>query len=332
MINVAINGLGRIGRTTLRQILKDKAFNLIAVNDLSPINNVAHLLKYDSIYGPAKERIEVEGDKLLLNKKTVHYFQERNPSAVNWGKMGVDLVIDCTGIYTSYSQAEEHLKSGAKSVILSYPTNDEKIKNIVLGVNENTLESTDLIVSNASCTTNCSAPIINLLHDFFSVKRGFLTTIHAYTADQRLNDSNHSDLRRARAAAVNIIPTKTGAGQAINRVIPGLKNKISSGSFRVPVITGSCIELLVELEKQTTAQEVNKRIKNACKSKLKGIVLYSEDELVSTDIIGNAHSAVFDAKLTEYENGLLKTVAWYDNEFGYSQRLLDLAKHINKKH
>jgi glyceraldehyde 3-phosphate dehydrogenase len=330
MISVAINGLGRIGRITLRQMMKDKAFSLIAVNDLSPINASAHLLKYDSIYGPQGVKIEVRGDKLSLNKKEVYYFKEKDPANINWGKLGVDLVIDCTGLYTSYSTAKQHLDSGAKKVILSYPSSDENIKNIVLGVNEKTVERNDLIVSNASCTTNCSAPIINLLNNAFSVQRGFLSTIHAYTADQRLNDSNHSDLRRARAAAVNIIPTKTGAGQAINKVIPNLKNKISSSAFRVPVITGSCIELVTELEKKTTVQEVNKLIKNASKKELKGIIQYSEDDLVSTDIIGNMHSAVFDAKLTQYENGLLKVVAWYDNEYGYSKRLLDLVKLISK--
>jgi glyceraldehyde 3-phosphate dehydrogenase len=330
MINVAINGLGRIGRTTLRQMLKDKAFSLIAVNDLSPINASAHLLKYDSIYGPQADKIEVKGDKLSINKKEVYYLQEKDPANIKWGKLGVDLVIDCTGLYTSFSTAKQHLESGAKKVILSYPTSDEKIKNIVLGVNENTIEPQDLIISNASCTTNCSAPIINLLNNAFSVQRGFLSTIHAYTADQRLNDSNHSDLRRARAAAVNIIPTKTGAGQAINRVIPNLKNKISSSAFRVPVITGSCIEFVAELKKNTTVQEVNKLIKNAAKKELKGIVQYSEDDLVSTDIIGNTHSAVFDSKLTQYENGLLKIAAWYDNEYGYSKRLLDLVKVISK--
>ena len=331
MIKVAINGLGRIGRTTLRQIVKDKNFTLIAVNDLSPISVSAHLLKFDSIYGGSAYTLELKDNALTIDGSTVHYFQEKDPSNLNWEKLGVDVVIDCTGIYTKYDDAYKHITSGAKKVILSYPTGDANIKNIVLGVNENTIGSEDVIVSNASCTTNCSAPIIKVLNDAFTIKRGFLSTIHAYTADQRLNDSNHSDLRRARAAAVNIIPTKTGAGEAINRVIPEVKNKISASAFRVPVITGSCIEFIVELEKETTAKDVNAAIKTIAETDMKGVLQYSEDELVSTDIIANPHSSVFDAKLTQYENGLLKIVAWYDNEFGYSTRLVDLAKYIHGK-
>jgi glyceraldehyde 3-phosphate dehydrogenase len=215
-------------------------------------------------------------------------------------------------------------------LILSYPTSDEKIKNIVMGVNHSTIDKKDVVLSNASCTTNCSAPIIKVLNDAYTIKRGFLSTIHAYTADQRLNDSNHSDLRRARAASVNIIPTKTGASEAISRVVPEVKNKISGSAFRVPVITGSCIEFVVELEKQTSVEKVNQLIEKATKKELKNIVEYTEDAIVSSDIIGNTHSAIFDANLTQYQNGLLKVSAWYDNEYGYSTRLLDLAKYINK--
>ncbi len=330
MIKVAINGLGRIGRTTLRQMLKDKAFSIVAVNDLSPLSVSAHLLKYDSVYGVNSVSVEVKNEKLYLNKKQVHYLQEKQIENINWKKLGVDLVIDCTGIYSSFDKAQQHIKSGAKKVILSYPTSDEKIKNIVMGVNHSTIDKKDVVLSNASCTTNCSAPIIKVLNDAYTIKRGFLSTIHAYTADQRLNDSNHSDLRRARAASVNIIPTKTGASEAIGRVVPEVKNKISGSAFRVPVITGSCIEFVVELEKQTSVEKVNQLIEKATKKELKTIVEYTEDAIVSSDIIGNTHSAIFDANLTQYQNGLLKVSAWYDNEYGYSTRLLDLAKYINK--
>jgi glyceraldehyde 3-phosphate dehydrogenase len=330
MIKVAINGLGRIGRTTLRQIVKDKAFSVVAVNDLSPLSVSAHLLKYDSVYGVNSVSVEVKNEKLYLNKKQVHYLQEKQIENINWKKLGVDLVIDCTGIYSSFDKAQQHIKSGAKKVILSYPTSDEKIKNIVMGVNHSTIDKKDVVLSNASCTTNCSAPIIKVLNDAYTIKRGFLSTIHAYTADQRLNDSNHSDLRRARAASVNIIPTKTGASEAIGRVVPEVKNKISGSAFRVPVITGSCIEFVVELEKQTSVEKVNQLIEKATKKELKNIVEYTEDAIVSSDIIGNTHSAIFDANLTQYQNGLLKVSAWYDNEYGYSTRLLDLAKYINK--
>jgi glyceraldehyde 3-phosphate dehydrogenase len=330
MIKVAINGLGRIGRTTLRQMLKDKAFSIVAVNDLSPLSVSAHLLKYDSVYGVNSVSVEVKNEKLYLNKKQVHYLQEKQIENINWKKLGVDLVIDCTGIYSSFDKAQQHIKSGAKKVILSYPTSDEKIKNIVMGVNHSTIDKKDVVLSNASCTTNCSAPIIKVLNDAYTIKRGFLSTIHAYTADQRLNDSNHSDLRRARAASVNIIPTKTGASEAISRVVPEVKNKISGSAFRVPVITGSCIEFVVELEKQTSVEKVNQLIEKATKKELKNIVEYTEDAIVSSDIIGNTHSAIFDANLTQYQNGLLKVSAWYDNEYGYSTRLLDLAKYINK--
>jgi glyceraldehyde 3-phosphate dehydrogenase len=330
MIKVAINGLGRIGRTTLRQMLKDKAFSIVAVNDLSPLSVSAHLLKYDSVYGVNSVSVEVKNEKLYLNKKQVHYLQEKQIENINWKKLGVDLVIDCTGIYSSFDKAQQHIKSGAKKVILSYPTSDEKIKNIVMGVNHSTIDKKDVVLSNASCTTNCSAPIIKVLNDAYTIKRGFLSTIHAYTADQRLNDSNHSDLRRARAASVNIIPTKTGASEAIGRVVPEVKNKISGSAFRVPVITGSCIEFVVELEKQTSVEKVNHLIEKATKKELKTIVEYTEDAIVSSDIIGNTHSAIFDANLTQYQNGLLKVSAWYDNEYGYSTRLLDLAKYIYK--
>jgi glyceraldehyde 3-phosphate dehydrogenase len=330
MIKVAINGLGRIGRTTLRQMLKDKAFSIVAVNDLSPLSVSAHLLKYDSVYGVNSVSVEVKNEKLYLNKKQVHYLQEKQIENINWKKLGVDLVIDCTGIYSSFDKAQQHIKSGAKKVILSYPTSDEKIKNIVMGVNHSTIDKKDVVLSNASCTTNCSAPIIKVLNDAYTIKRGFLSTIHAYTADQRLNDSNHSDLRRARAASVNIIPTKTGASEAIGRVVPEVKNKISGSAFRVPVITGSCIEFVVELEKQTSVEKVNLLIEKATKKELKTIVEYTEDAIVSSDIIGNTHSAIFDANLTQYQNGLLKVSAWYDNEYGYSTRLLDLAKYIYK--
>jgi glyceraldehyde 3-phosphate dehydrogenase len=245
-----------------------------------------------------------------------------------WAALNVDVVVDCTGLFKTYEKAEGHLKAGAKKVVLSYPVGDDAITSIVLGVNDDLLENNPKIVSNASCTTNCSAPLIKVLENNFGIKRGYLNTIHAYTADQRINDSFHSDPRRGRAAAVNIVPTSTGAAKALGLIFPELKGKITGGSYRVPVITGSCVDMILELEKDATAEEINAAMKAASETDLKGVLEYNTDPLVSSDIVASPFSSIFDSELTSVDNGLVKVVSWYDNEYGYSNRLAELAARV----
>lgn len=328
MKRIAINGLGRIGRVTLRSILDRNAFNVVSINDLVDINTAAHLIEFDSIYGRMNKEVSVEGNQIVIGNSRIEYSQIRDPKEAKWGELNIDVVIDCTGLYKTYDLAHQHIEAGAKKVVLSYPVGDKKIRSIVLGVNSEELSQDDLIVSNASCTTNCSAPIIKLIDQKWGIKRGFLSTIHAYTADQRVNDSAHKDLRRARAAATNIIPTSTGAAKAISLVYPHVEGKIDGSAFRVPVITGSCIDVLLELNSDFSADEINQEVKRACNEELKGIVEYTEKEIVSSDIIANTNSSIFDSKLTQNSNGLLKIVSWYDNEYGYSNRLVDLCEKV----
>lgn len=323
-MKIAINGLGRIGRVTMRHILDDSSLELVAVNDLVDIETVAHLIEFDSVYRGLNKPISAHGDTLVIDGKEIVYTQIKNPSEAKWGTLGVDVVIDCTGIFKTYEAAHQHIDAGAKKVVLSYPTSDAKIKSVVLGVNDKDIQNDDKIISNASCTTNCSAPIIKLIHNKWGIKRGFLSTIHAFTADQNINDAAHKDLRRARAASTNIIPTSTGAAKAISLVFPEVEGKIDGSAYRVPVITGSCIDVVLELEKEFSVEEINQEIKRAAENEMKNIVEYTEKPIVSSDIIGNPASSIFDAALTQDSNGLLKIVSWYDNEYGYSKRLVDL--------
>lgn len=326
MINVAINGFGRIGRVTLRQLLKNDVFNVVAINDLNDSKMSAHLIEFDSVYRGIGETVNCDESSITIGSHRINYTQIRNPLEAKWKAFKVDLVIDCTGIYKTYEAALQHIEAGAKKVLLSYPIDDKKIKSIVLGVNNKELSKDDLVISNASCTTNCAAPILKLIHDKFGIKRGFLSTIHAYTADQNLNDSAHKDFRRSRASATNIIPTSTGAAKALALVIPEIEGKIDGSAYRVPVITGSCIDVVLELEKTFTCEDINKEIKRASENEMRGVVRYTDKEIVSSDIIADAHSSIFDSKLTQESNGLLKIVSWYDNEFGYSNRLVDLCE------
>lgn len=325
---IAINGLGRIGRTTFRILLERTDVEIVALNDLSDVGSIAQLLKYDTVYRRLKHELTVEGDNIKVNGHTIKYFSEKNPAALPWGKLGVDTVIDCTGLFKTYAEAEAHLNAGAKKVALSYPVGDKEITSVVLGVNDHLLKNNPKIVSNASCTTNCSAPVIKVLEENWGIKRGYLNTIHAYTADQRVNDSFHKDARRGRAAAANIVPTSTGAAKALGVIFPELKGKITGGSYRVPVITGSCVDLVIELEKEATAEEINQTMKTAAQTSLTGILEYNTDSLVSSDIVENPYSSIFDSELTDVSNGLVKVVSWYDNEFGYSNRLVELAARL----
>jgi len=330
MINVAINGFGRIGRLVLRAGIKDKSINWVAVNDITDAKTLAHLFKYDSVHGRYGGTVEHTDDSLIIDGKKIKVLSILDATEYPWGELKIDVVIESTGRFTDRAGCEAHLRAGAKKVLLSAPGKGMDLT-IVMGVNENSYDkSRHHIVSNASCTTNCLAPVVKVLHDNFGVKRGFMTTIHAYTADQKLVDAPHKDLRRARSAAVSIIPTTTGAAKSIGEVIPELKGKLDGLSFRVPVATGSVTDLVCELEKSTTKEEINDAFKKAA-SELKGIMEYSEEPLVSVDIITDPNSSILDSQLTNVIGGnFVKVVAWYDNEWGFSERMIDVVKHVMK--
>ena len=330
IINVAINGFGRIGRLVLRAGIKDKNINWVAVNDVTDAKTLAHLFKYDSVHGKYDGKVEVTDDSLIIDGKKIKVLSILDPLKLQWKDIKIDVVVESTGRFTDRQGAEQHLKAGAKKVLISAPAKNPDIT-IVMGVNEKMYdEDKHHIVSNASCTTNCLAPIVKILHDNFGVKRGFMTTIHAYTADQRLVDAPHKDLRRARHAAVSIIPTTTGAAKAVAEVIPELKGKLDGLAFRVPVATGSITDFVCELKRNATKEEINKVFKDAA-NKLKGILEYSVEPLVSADIITDPNSSIFDSELTNVIGGnFLKVIAWYDNEWGFSERMIDVIKLIGK--
>ena len=328
---IAINGFGRIGRLAFRNLLKMKDVEVVAINDLTDNVTLAHLLKYDSSQGSFEGSVESTGDSLVVNGTSIKAFEERDPTALPWANLGVDLVLECTGIFRTKEKASLHLKAGAKDVLMSAPAKGEGVQTIVLGVNEGDLDKRKNVFSNASCTTNCLAPVAKIINDNWGVVVGSMTTIHAYTADQRIQDSPHSDLRRARAAAVNIVPTSTGAATAVGKVVPGVAGKLLAMAVRVPVISGSLIEMNVILEKKTTAAEVNAKFKEEAGGKMKGILQYQEDPIVSSDILRNPHSSIFDSLLTDVKGEMLKVVSWYDNEAGYSARLAGLAHLILTK-
>ena len=325
-IRVGINGFGRIGRNFFRAQLERRAdIEIVAANDLGDEKTMAHLLKYDSTLGPLEGDVEVSDGVIRAGGEELKLLSERDPAAIPWGELGVDVVLESTGFFTKRDGAQKHLDAGAKKVVISAPATDPDIT-IVLGVNDDTYDKdSHHIVSNASCTTNCVAPLAKVLHDAFTVEQGFMTTIHAYTADQRLQDMPHEDLRRARAAAINLIPTSTGAARAIGLVLPDLKGKIDGISVRAPVPTGSVTDLVVRLSRETTAEEVNEAFRAAASSgPLAGLLLYSEDPLVSTDIVHSPYSCVFDSELTMANGRMVKVFGWYDNEWGYSCRLVDV--------
>lgn len=330
-IRVAINGFGRIGRLVFKAAQYDKDVEVVAINDLTDAHTLAHLLKYDSVHGRYPEKVANEGDSLVVGDKKVKVIAERDPAKLPWNDVGVDIVVESTGVFRAKAQLENHLNQGAKKVVLTVPAKDEIDNTIVLGVNNSELKATDRIVSNASCTTNCLAPIAKVLNDNFGIVRGFMTTIHGYTNDQTLLDLPHSDLRRARAAAVSMIPTTTGAARAVGKVIPELSGKLDGGAIRVPVCDGSIVDLVAVVEKSTTADEVNAAMKKDADGEMKGVLEYCEDPIVSVDVIGNPHSSIFDSLSTSVMDGnLVKVFSWYDNEWGYSSRTLDLVKLMSK--
>lgn len=330
MYKVAINGFGRIGRLVFREMVKRGDFDVVAINDLTDAATLAHLLKYDSVHGRFKGSVEAKDGAIVVNGKEVKVFAEKSPANLPWKNLGVELVIESTGVFRNREKTMPHIEAGAKKVLITAPAKGEVDATIVLGVNDDMLRPEMKIVSNASCTTNSIAPIIKILNDSFKIQKGYLTTVHAYTNDQRILDLPHSDLRRARAAAANTIPTSTGAAKAVGLVILELKGKLDGIAMRVPVTDGSITDLTVVLEKDTTVQEVNALVKKAAENELKGIVEYTEEELVSSDIVGTTVSSVFDSKLTAVMGNLLKVCAWYDNEYGYSCRVVDLAEKMMK--
>ena len=326
-IKIGINGFGRIGRNVFRVLHESDDFEVVAINDLTDAKTLAHLLKYDSNYGPYAGTVEAMGQSIVVDGTEVAITAERDPSSLKWGEMDVEMVLESTGAFRTKDQCMLHVRAGAKKVLLSVPPKDEVDAIIVMGVNDGTLKPGDAVVSNASCTTNCLAPLAKVLHENFGIKRGLMNTIHAYTSDQRLHDTPHSDLRRARAATESIIPTTTGAARAVGQVLPELNGKLDGFAMRVPVPVGSVVDLTAELEKDVSVEELNAAVKAAAHGQLSGILEYCEDPIVSRDIVGNAHSSIFDAGLTIVMDGnFVKVVSWYDNEWGYSNRCVDLFR------
>lgn len=330
-VKVGINGFGRIGRISLRAMMaRPDEFEIVAINDLSDPKMLGMLLKYDSAQGRFPGTVTVEGDTLIVNGQKIKVLAERNPAALPWGEMGVQVALESTGFFTGRAQDgkpgyDSHLEAGAKKVVISAPAKDAPDLTCVMGVNDDQLTADHKTVSNASCTTNCLAPMAMVLNDKFGIEKGLMTTCHAYTNDQRVSDQIHSDIRRARAAAVNIIPTSTGAAKAVGQVLPSLNGKLTGISLRVPVPTGSVTDLVAVMGKDVTAEDINAAMKEAAEGPLKGILEYTEDPIVSSDIVGNPHSSIFDASWTQVIGGnLVKVLSWYDNEFGYSNRTADL--------
>jgi glyceraldehyde 3-phosphate dehydrogenase len=322
---IAINGFGRIGRCFFRAAFNNPNLKLVAINDAANVETLAHLLKYDSIHRRFPAEVSFHQNFITAGNITVQVFSELDPQNLPWEALGIDIVIESTGKFLTQESAGKHLKAGAKKVIISAPAKDNEIKTIVIGVNDDIMSSTDTIISNASCTTNNAAPMLMLLDEAFEVENAYITTVHSYTGDQRLHDSPHSDLRRARAAAVSIIPTSTGAAKAVGKVFPHLEGKLGGCGMRVPVPNGSLSDISCIVKKSTTIAEVNQLFKTASQTRLKGILEYTEDPIVSIDIIGNPSSCIFDSGLTSVLGRMVKVVGWYDNEWGYSNRLVELA-------
>ena len=332
MTRIGINGFGRIGRNYLRAALAQNSdLEIIAVNDLSDPKSLAHLLKYDSVGGRLDAAVSVDGDSIVVNGKSIKVLAERDPAKIDWAELGVEVVIESTGFFTNADDARKHIQAGAKKVIISAPATGEDAT-FVIGVNEHLYEPENHhVISNASCTTNCLAPLAKVFMDNFGIKNGLMTTIHAYTADQNLQDGPHQDLRRARAAAINIVPSSTGAAKAIGIVIPELKGKLDGFALRVPIPTGSITDLTLVSEKTVTVEEINAAYKKAAEGELKGILMYTEDPIVSSDIVGDPHSSIYDSGLVRVIDNTVKISSWYDNEWGYSNRLVELTALVASK-
>jgi len=325
-INVGINGFGRIGRLVFRRMMQTGGFNIVGINDITDAKTLAYLLKYDSVHGIYPGTVVAEADGFVVDGKKYKVMAEKDPTKLPWKSLGADIVIEGTGVFTSREKLQMHVTAGAKKVLLTAPAKDEIDATVVMGVNDSILTGKEVYLSNASCTTNCLAPMVKVLHETFGLDHGYMTTIHSYTNDQRVLDLPHKDLRRARAAGLNIIPTTTGAARTVGKVIPELKGKLDGFSLRVPTPDASITDLVAVLKKPATKEEVNAAMKRAAETTMKGIVQYTEDELVSSDIIGNEHSCIFDSKLTMALGTTVKVFGWYDNEWGFSCRVIDLLK------
>jgi glyceraldehyde 3-phosphate dehydrogenase len=328
MKKIAINGFGRIGRITLRALLERNKVEVVAINDLTDTVTLAHLFKYDSVHRKFNGTVEVGENFISINGKKIKVFAEKDPTNLPWKELEIDDVIECTGKFTKSSEASTHITAGAKRVIISAPASGDDVKTVVLGVNESILDGTEKIISNASCTTNCGAPMIKVLDDNWGVVSCYISTVHSYTGDQRLHDAPHKDLRRARAAALSMIPTTTGAAKAITKIFPHLEGKMGGCGFRVPVPDGSLTDITCTLKKDATVEEINAAFKKAAETSMKGILEYSTEPLVSIDIVGNPHSCILDAELTSVVGHMVKVIGWYDNEAGYSNRLADLVERL----
>lgn len=329
-IKIAINGFGRIGRVTAKYILQDDKLELVAINDLTDTTTLAHLFKYDSVHGRFQGEVSAQPDGLTINGKKIKCFASKDPLQLPWKDLGIDVVIESTGHLTSSDGAMLHIKAGAKRVLISAPPKTDDIPAVVLGVNEHILKGDELIISNASCTTNCAAPMIKIINELCQIESCYVSTIHSYTNDQRIHDSPHSDLRRARAAAMSIIPTTTGAAKAVTKIFPELEGKVGGCGIRVPVPDGSLTDITFIVTKPVTVEAINQRFYEASKNELKGILDFTNDPVVGVDCIGNRHSCVLDAGLTSVIGDMVKVVGWYDNESGYSSRLVDLIKYLHR--
>lgn len=328
-IKVAINGFGRIGRLSFRAMLKKENLEVVAINDLTDTKTLAHLLKYDSVHGKFAGEVSYDAENLIINGQKIRVYAEKDPKNLPWASLGVEVVLESTGRFTDEAGAGGHIAAGAKKVIISAPATGN-IPTVVLGVNDHILTGKETIISNASCTTNCLAPMAKVLDDVFGIESGYITTIHAYTADQNLQDAPHKDLRRARAAAYSIVPTSTGAAKAVGLVLPHLKGKLDGVAMRVPIPDGSLTDLVAVLKKPATIAEINQAMKQAAETSLKGILAYTDEPIVSIDIVGDTHSCIFDAQMTAVMGNLVKVVGWYDNEAGYSHRIADLIEKVGK--
>jgi len=328
---IAINGFGRIGRNLFRLLLNHPTIEVVAINDIADNRTMSHLIKYDSIHGVLPFECSYDGDGIIVDNKHYLFFHERSISNLDWKSLDIDIVIEATGKYKTFEDINMHILAGAKKVILSAPSETEKIKTVVLGVNENILHGTEKIISNASCTTNNAAPMIKVINDLCGIEQAYITTVHSYTTDQSLHDQPHKDLRRSRGAAQSIVPTTTGAAKALTKIFPELDGKIGGSGIRVPVPDGSLTDITCYVKREVSIEEINKAFKEACENHFKGIMAYTEDPIVSVDIIGNRNSCLFDSDLTSVIDKMVKVVGWYDNEIGYSSRLIDLVNLISKK-
>ena len=328
---IAINGYGRIGRNLFRLLLNHPAIEVVAINDIADNKTMSHLTKYDSIHGVLPYEVSSTNSSIIVDKKEYLFFHEREISNLDWKILNIDIVIEATGKFKTWELANQHIVAGAKKVILSAPSEDETIKTVVMGINESILDGSEIIISNASCTTNNAAPMIKVMQSLGEIEQAYITTIHSYTTDQSLHDQPHKDLRRARGASQSIVPTTTGAAKAITKIFPDLDGKIGGCGIRVPVPDGSLTDITFNLKEKVTIEEINKAFKNASETELSGILAYTEDPIVSVDIIGNPNSCLFDSQLTSVIDNMVKVVGWYDNEIGYSSRLIDLINFVSKK-